>query len=340
MAASPRQFSAVFQIGERVSAVAAAGLLCAAYTHFARSVCFSHPSLPIWPAAGDGSGRIAPFVEELHAPLGQGQLEAEFAAFGRPAVVRGLAADEVASGEWDPAYLSAMYGHRFVDVHSGNVEQGRTDILRVRWPPRWWQRWHAHAQSPRPQFPFSDFLSLIEDAEEVEAFAAGGAAPLRTPHHTGHGGPLIDSRRTPLQMPARSRTWPRRRAWSERQRRFEWRRGACTPTSAWLVRLLRGRSAARGRSAHASPPALLPAAPLLDPQWSFQAVLWIGPAGARTGLHSDVDPMSVLFQANGTKTVWLVPPEEVRGGAGHGPRGLGSSPILRGAARGRRTWCR
>jgi len=42
---------------------------------------------------------------------------------------------------------------------------------------------------------------------------------------------------------------------------------------------------------------------------SAEAVFWMGPAGASTGLHYDDDSMAVLHQFVGEKRVWLYPPE-------------------------------
>ena len=41
---------------------------------------------------------------------------------------------------------------------------------------------------------------------------------------------------------------------------------------------------------------------------TLQTLWWIGPRGARTGLHSDPYPINVLYTLHGTKTMWLFPP--------------------------------
>lgn len=43
---------------------------------------------------------------------------------------------------------------------------------------------------------------------------------------------------------------------------------------------------------------------------TVQLLWWIGPAGARSGLHKDPYPLNVLFILSGSKTVWLYPPSE------------------------------
>lgn len=40
----------------------------------------------------------------------------------------------------------------------------------------------------------------------------------------------------------------------------------------------------------------------------FEAYLWWGPAGGRTGLHADLDPFNVLCQVVGVRSVTLWPP--------------------------------
>lgn len=42
----------------------------------------------------------------------------------------------------------------------------------------------------------------------------------------------------------------------------------------------------------------------------YQALIWLGPNGTLTGLHSDIDALNVLFQAYGSKTMWLFPPSQ------------------------------
>jgi len=37
---------------------------------------------------------------------------------------------------------------------------------------------------------------------------------------------------------------------------------------------------------------------------------WLGPRGARSGLHSDPEPVNVLHLLHGSKTVWLYPPSD------------------------------
>lgn len=44
----------------------------------------------------------------------------------------------------------------------------------------------------------------------------------------------------------------------------------------------------------------------------FQHLFWMGPKGAVTGLHSDIDPLNLLLQMYGKKTLWLFPITEVR----------------------------
>jgi len=44
----------------------------------------------------------------------------------------------------------------------------------------------------------------------------------------------------------------------------------------------------------------------------FQTLFWIGPAGALTGLHTDVDATNFLYQMHGSKRVWLYPIDQVR----------------------------
>eukprot|EP00163_Fabomonas_tropica_P022225 TRINITY_DN3876_c0_g2_i1.p1 TRINITY_DN3876_c0_g2~~TRINITY_DN3876_c0_g2_i1.p1 ORF type:complete len:108 (+),score=24.67 TRINITY_DN3876_c0_g2_i1:49-324(+) len=39
--------------------------------------------------------------------------------------------------------------------------------------------------------------------------------------------------------------------------------------------------------------------------------MWMGPALARTGLHYDVDPISILHQIQGTKRVLLYQPTDL-----------------------------
>ena len=47
---------------------------------------------------------------------------------------------------------------------------------------------------------------------------------------------------------------------------------------------------------------------LLDPPVrSWEASLWLGPAGASTGVHADVEQGNYLLHLHGSKTVWLVP---------------------------------
>ena len=40
--------------------------------------------------------------------------------------------------------------------------------------------------------------------------------------------------------------------------------------------------------------------------------MWIGPADSRSGLHADDDPLNLLFQMHGNKTLWLYPPHLTR----------------------------
>jgi len=39
----------------------------------------------------------------------------------------------------------------------------------------------------------------------------------------------------------------------------------------------------------------------------YQTLFWIGPAGALTGLHMDIDALNLLFQVHGTKRFWIYP---------------------------------
>ena len=47
---------------------------------------------------------------------------------------------------------------------------------------------------------------------------------------------------------------------------------------------------------------------LLDPPVrSWEASLWLGPAGASTGVHADIEGGNYLLHLHGSKTVWLLP---------------------------------
>lgn len=43
----------------------------------------------------------------------------------------------------------------------------------------------------------------------------------------------------------------------------------------------------------------------------YQTLFWIGPAGAVTGMHMDMDALNLLFQLNGTKRLWVYPISQV-----------------------------
>lgn len=47
----------------------------------------------------------------------------------------------------------------------------------------------------------------------------------------------------------------------------------------------------------------------------YNLLFWIGPAGAKTGLHSDIDARNLLFQLHGKKVFGMFPPDQV--GAAH-----------------------
>jgi hypothetical protein len=55
------------------------------------------------------------------------------------------------------------------------------------------------------------------------------------------------------------------------------------------------------------PPTGSPFASMLH--YSLEAYLWIGPNQTRSGLHADDDPLNLLYQLHGTKTLWLYPPQ-------------------------------
>lgn len=131
-----------------VIALAAAVATALAFHRFSDSVCFSHRA-PQWddPAAANT-------VVERTGPLQLGELDREYKAKGIPAVFRGLAAAEVASGFWKPRRLARDHGDHTVTMHTGNVEHYRTKLFKMK---------------------LREFLKMIHDEQWVRDFTDDGA---------------------------------------------------------------------------------------------------------------------------------------------------------------------